>query len=85
MGAGAGQEARQEAVTAPPDKDHCQEKSRLAGEFARAAESYSNAASALRAAIHRDHLKILEEISAAHDECAKARRALQSHILKHRC
>jgi hypothetical protein len=65
--------------------EHCKEKSRLAGEFTRAAEAYSRAAKELQAAIHGDLTKALEDIQRASLDCAKARRALQTHMLEHRC
>jgi hypothetical protein len=65
--------------------EHCEEKSRLAGEFTRAAEAYSDAAKALPASIHCDVTRVLDECERTRNECGKARRALQAHMLEHRC
>ena len=72
-------------VMPAPDPKHCDEKSRLAWEFASAAASYSRAANALRAAIHGDTTDILDEIKRTRDESRRALRALRSHIAKHQC
>ena len=65
--------------------EHCKEKSRLANEFTRTAEAYSKAAKALRAKMGGDVIKVLDDLKQTNDECGKARRALQAHIVKHRC
>jgi hypothetical protein len=65
--------------------DHCEEKRRLAAEFTLAAEAYARAAKAVKAAIHGDLTKALHDAHQAHGECGKTRRALQAHMLKHRC
>ena len=63
----------------------CEEKSRLADEFIRTSEAYSNTAKALRAAIHADYTKALDDIRETSIHCGNALRALQAHIMKHRC
>ena len=65
--------------------EHCKEKSRLADELTRAAEAYSKSGKALRAKTDGDVSKVLDDLKQTYDECSKARRALQAHILKHRC
>jgi hypothetical protein len=65
--------------------ESCAEKLRLESEFARVAAAYSRAAEALRAAIRGDATKALEEILQARKACRAARRALQSHVISHRC
>ena len=65
--------------------ERCEEKIRLAGEFTCTAEAYSGAAKALQEAIHYDIVKALDDVERTRIECGKARRALQAHMLKHRC
>jgi len=64
--------------------DHCAEKARLAEEFTRAAEAYATAARGLRMIIG-DTVPVLEKIEKARIDCQKTRRALQAHMVKHRC
>jgi len=63
----------------------CEEQLHLWNEVTRAGEAYSRAAKALRAARHGDHAMALDNAEQTSSKCGKARRALQAHILKHRC
>ena len=65
--------------------EHCLEKSRLADEFARAAETYANAAKQFREALTRSGKDPMGDLERTRIDCSKARRALQAHIIKHRC
>ena len=65
--------------------EYCEEKSRLAAELMRAAESYSRAAKVLQMVIHADVATALEDVHRSHVECGNARHALQAHMQKHCC
>jgi hypothetical protein len=63
----------------------CEEKRRLATEFASATKAYSEAAQGFRSALSDDRAEILDEVERTHKECAAARRALQKHMVEHCC
>lgn len=66
--------------------DHCEEKRRLAEQFTLAAEAYANAARKFRDTINGGNPTAPDaDIGETRSECAKARRALHAHIVKHRC
>lgn len=66
-------------------RQHCDEKTRLAEEFTRAAGAYAKAAKLLRASADRDMGKVLDVIEQARIYCQKTRHGFQAHMVKHRC
>ena len=64
---------------------HCEDRNRLADELARAVKASATAVKALRVAKREKHTQALDDAERTGNEVGKARRALQAHILKHRC
>ena len=69
----------------PCEMAHCHAKRHLSEELAHAAEASASAAKALRTALHDKQTQAMEDAERTSKACGKARRALQAHILKHRC